>query len=262
MSPGAPDTRIDGPHLRWGVRVRALWMLLIAALTATVPAACGGQRTQTEPGRRSTAVRAGRLTPDQAGRASRMLYENHLAGGASVEIAVTYSSQLTVAMSGAVDWSDHRGRFTVTTVDTRDGRAVRQQVVFTSDDVYARPLADSSAPPEAQGRWTRRPPDRIGHPIDRVIALVAGLAAVRPDNPLLVRQGPLRAGHPALVAGARADVFTDRVKGVRYWVDRHTGELLRVRGALPGFAGPCVIDLRHHRRVVVDVPAEPTIRGG
>lgn len=225
-------------------------VVLLVAVTACAPRAPeGGAASEVRD------EHGGRLTPTQAGRASRMLYGNFLAGGASVEISVAYSSALAVAMSGEVDWRDHRGRLTVKTVESGRGRVVWQRLVFTPEAVYTQ--AATERPDRARsvdGRWVRRAPDPSGHPIDSVIALVVGLAAIRPDNPLLVRQGVLRFARSDVVAGSRVDVFTDPAKGVAYWVDRRTGALRRVRGTLPGFVGPCVIDLSRHRHVRVAVP--------
>lgn len=227
-------------------RVRAL--VATAAVALVLQACSPGSAGPPPP--RSQVRRPGHLTDAQALRASQMLYRNHLLGGATLQVSALYPPDLSVTLRGAVDWSDRAVRLVVTT--SRPGSAPRSQLVVV---VGATVFTNESATAADAGRWSSRPIAVAARPLDRLCRLVLALAAVKPDNPTLLQEGDLRFDRHEVVRGMDADVFSVARKGMSYWVSRKGGRLLRVRGTLPGFAGPAVIDLLHPRAEHIVAPS-------
>jgi hypothetical protein len=222
--------------------------VLVGTLGITLLAGCSSGAASSAH-RTRAAHQSSRLSASQALRVSQMLYRNHRDGYAEVKVATTYPPSLSVFLRGVVDWPDHAGRFVVTTSQP-GGAPVSQRVVFVGDTVYT---ADDPSGGRPQ-TWNSRPAEPGGRPIDQIFGLVSALASTKPDNPTLLQEGDLRVDHRETVRGVVAEVFTTRRKGLSYWVGRRSGVLLRVRGTLPGFSAPVVLDLAPHRPERITAP--------
>jgi hypothetical protein len=211
-------------------------VLLVVGLLAS---ACGGGSEE------SSGTDVTPLTPQQAVRLAEVLYRNHEAGGARFQlVARDGTSGATITLDGVIDWSSLRGRAAVTGYRDVDGEVT--EVAWTADAVAElRPsqLAVLAERGETPDTFFLRAADPQGAAIDRLIAIVVGLATTQPDNAQLVLQNP----------GA-AFLRTDRLREVdvevlRYsertilWVALGTGELLRFEGSDSLGGSPVIVDL-------------------
>jgi hypothetical protein len=217
-------------------RARIASVLLVVGLLVS---ACGGGDEE------STSAGAAPLTPQQAIRLAEVLHRNHEAGGARFElVARDEASGATITMAGVIDWSSLQGRAAVAGYRDVDGEVT--EVAWTADAVAElRPsqLAVLAERGETPDTFFLRAADPQGAAIDRLIAIVVGLATTQPDNAQLVLQNP----------GA-AFLRTDRLREVdvevlRYsertihWVALDTGELLRFEGSDSLGGSPVIVDL-------------------
>lgn len=225
-------------------------------------AGCGGSDGQASTS--STTRPPGvALTDGEAASVAQMLFRNYQAGGATVSAAADYSPQLSVAVNGEVDWKNHTGALTMTSTFA-DGRPQEvQEVVFTQDAVYTKVSPEQAVILSQQGKpdaqWVVRAPDREGRPVDQLIGLLVSLASTRPDNPQLVLQGEVRFDREEQIGDTATEVFTDPGKDASYWVATDTGQVVRFRGTLPGFAGPITIDFSSPGSTSVSIPADGVV---
>ena len=161
----------------------------------------------------------------------------------------------TISLEGVVDWSMARGRASVQGYSDERGQVV--EIAWTVDAVAElRPaLADAliarGDPPDA---FVLRPIDIDNQPLDRLIALVSGLAIAQPDNAQLIVQNP-GAGF------VRADTLRGvDVEVLRYssrtilWIEPASGRLLRFEGTSSTGEAPVVVDLFDVGGFTVDLP--------
>jgi hypothetical protein len=217
-------------------RTRVALVLLVVGLLA---GACAGGSEESS----STDVTP--LTPQQAVRLAEVLHRNHEAGGARFQlVARDGTSGTTITLDGVVDWRSLHGRAAVTGYSDVDGEVT--EVAWTADAVAERrpsQLAVLAERGETPDTFFLRAADPRGGAIDRLLAIVVGLATTQPDNAQLVLQNP----------GA-AFLRTDRLREVdvevlRYsartvhWVALDTGELLRFEGSDSLGGSPVIVDL-------------------
>jgi hypothetical protein len=214
-------------------RVHALVLVPLVVLLA----ACAG------PDAPSGAVT--QLTPRQASLLAETLHRNHEATGATFTlVALDAASGATLTLEGTIDWQGTQGRASVDGYTDGDGPV--DEIAWTRDAVAElRPtqielLASRGEPP---GTFLLRGADPQGHPIDRLIAILAGLATLQPDNAQLILQNP-GAGHlrDDVLRGRDVVVLRYSERSV-YWVDASSGELLRFEGRDSLGGSPVVVDL-------------------
>jgi hypothetical protein len=229
-------------------RRRIASVLLVIGLLAS---ACGGGSEE------SSGTDVTPLTPQQAVRLAEVLHRNHEAGGARFQlVARDGTSGATITLDGVIDWGSLRGRAAVTGYQDVDGEVT--EVAWIADAVAERrpsQLAVLAERGETPDTFFLRPADPQGVVIDRLLAIVVGLATTQPDNAQLVLQNP----------GA-AFVRTDRLREVdvevlRYsartihWVALDTGELLRFEGSDSLGGSPVIVDLLELGPQRVELPA-------
>jgi len=196
------------------------------------------------------------LTPPQAMRMAQTLHQNHEAGGATFRIAARdVTTGETISLEGVVDWSTLRGRASVQGYSDERGQVI--EIAWTKDAVaelrpaLAAALTARGEPPDS---FVLRPIDINDRPLDRLIALVSGLAVAQPDNAQLIVQNP-----------GSGFVRADTLRGVdvevlRYssrtllWIESASGRLLRFEGTSSTGEAPVVVDLFEVGRFTVDLP--------
>lgn len=163
---------------------------------------------------------------------------------------------MTVVLDGAVDWTVGHGVARVSGLRDDDGEVTG--VAWTRDGV-AELRPDRMAEVAALGldplatHWLRGV-DTTSRTLDRLSAIVLGLATERPDNAQLVLQKPdagfLRRGE---LRGVEVEVlrYSDRT---RLWIDPASGELLRFESNDSRGTAPIVVDLIERGPVRVELP--------
>jgi hypothetical protein len=230
--------------------------LLVGILAVAVASCAGGPTTAPEV--------AQPLTPPQAIRLAQALHQNHEAGGATFRlVASDEATGGTITLEGAVDWTRSQGRATVQGHADELGTVV--EIAWTADAVAElRPelvgeLVTRGLDPST---FVLRPIDISGHPLDRLIAIVSGLATEQPDNAQLVIQNP-----------GSGFVRSDAIRGVevevlRYsersllWIEPASGRLLRFEGTNALGGAPVVIDILELGPVGVELPFVTDLSSG
>jgi hypothetical protein len=189
------------------------------------------------------------LTLEQASLLAEVLHRNLEAGGARfVVTARDTATGETVVLDGQVDWSTGHGLAGATGL--RDSAGEVLAVAWTRDAVGEQRVAGEE--------FELRGVDPEGRTVDRLIAIVLGLATERPDNAQLVLQKP-DAGF------VRRDVLRGvDVEVLRYsertllWIEPASGALLRFEGNDRLGSAPVVIDLIELGPVRVELPPVAT----
>jgi hypothetical protein len=197
------------------------------------------------------------LTPPQASRLAEVLYRNHELGGARFElIARDEVSGATITLSGVIDWSRLTGRAAVGGYRDADGEVT--ELAWTADAVAERrpsQLAVLAERGEGPDTFFLRPADPRERALDRLIAIVTGLATTQPDNAQLVLQNPGAAFlRTDTLRGSEVEVLRYSARTI-HWVDPASGLLLRFEGSDAEGRAPVVVDLLAHGPQVVDLPA-------
>ncbi len=213
-------------------------MLPLAALVACQ----GGGGSTSAP---TTTVAAG-LTDEQAAAMANVLFDNYDAKGATfAAVAASTVTSDRIDLSGEIDWVNHRGHALVQATGPEMGVAE----VFWQDAGVLERRPQLTALLTSLGRpvtnFVAREPDPVGRDLDRVLALVTGLASQRRDNPLLIQQTE---GSQFL----RTDTLREiAVQVLRYgqrnqsWLAVDDGRLLRFEGNNETGNRPVVIDIIH-----------------
>jgi predicted small secreted protein len=186
------------------------------------------------------------LSLEQASLLADALFRNREMGGARFVVTARDSiNGATVVLEGEVDWTTGHG--VAVANGLRDPSGVVLAVAWTREAV-----AEQRAVGEP---FALREVDTAGRTVDRLIAIVLGLATERPDNAQLVLQKP-DAGF------VRRDVLRGmEVEVLRYsertllWIDPTSGDLLRFEGSDRSGASPVVVDLLTLGPVRVELPA-------
>jgi hypothetical protein len=220
-------------------RAGVLGVLVVLVVLVVLGVGCSMSPEQALPGEAP-------LTLDQAGLLAETLHRNREAGGASFTLTARDTSNgATVVLDGQVDWVSGLGVAEATGL--RDGAGAVLAVAWTREAVAEQRVAGEP--------FVLRGVDTAGRTVDRLIAIVLGLATERPDNAQLVLQKP-DAGF------VRRDVLRGvEVEVLRYsertllWIDPASGALLRFEGNDRQGSAPVVVDLRTLGPVRVELPA-------
>jgi hypothetical protein len=236
----------------------AVAVLAVAVAFALVGCgAGGGDPERGEPdGSRSGSAATGRpLSSDEAQLLADTLTRNLEGGGASFTAAFTVDGG-DVEVTGDVDWAGHAGAAQV-----RIGAAPPYEVRWTADAVL-QALPGTRERLTALGRpgveWFVHPADPAGRRLDALVAVLIGLAATTPDNPVNLRQRD----DVDVLGSATVDgqpVVRIRSGDLVLWIGRGDGRLRRLEAPLAFVDGPARIDLRDPRPVTVELPARATV---
>jgi hypothetical protein len=197
------------------------------------------------------------LTNDQASRLAQAGYSNLLAGGAEFEANSAFlgvQPSETVRLVGVVDWENHIGRATVISDGPSSGIV---EVYWNETTVLERwpgmdDIVSSLGGPNQP--WVARPPEPATKQIDRLLAILIGLALEQPENAILLQQteGSAFLRDDAL-RGRNVEVLRYGNRNV-YWLAADDGTMLRFEGNSAGGNAPTVVDLLTHGSVEVPQP--------
>jgi hypothetical protein len=185
------------------------------------------------------------LSLEQASLLAETLHRNREAGGASfVVTARDTSTGATVMLDGQVDWT--MGQGVAGAAGLRDASGPILAVAWTREAV---------AEQRAMGEpFTLRGVDPQRHTVDRLIAIVLGLATERPDNAQLMLQKPdARFVRADVLRGIDVEVLRYSEQTV-LWIEPVSGALLRFEGNDRQGMAPVVVDLLSLGPVRVELP--------
>lgn len=197
------------------------------------------------------------LTFDEASELSTVQSNNYKISGAVVEVNSSFlSSGATLSMRATVDWQNHKGHaFVVAT----GPEAEVLEVYWNETTVFERIPAINgllSARGEGMVEFIARPVDIERRQLDRAIAVVVGLAAKTPDNPVLIQQKEDSAFvRTDAHRGETVRVFRYGSRTV-YWLSED-GAMLRFEGNSTALNAPIVVDVFERGKQVIDLP-DPT----
>ena len=224
---------------------RIAW--LVASITML--GACGGDDT--------SASEPSPLTNDQAARLAQAGYSNLLAGGAEFEANSAFlgvQPSETVRLVGVVDWENHVGRAMVSSTGANAGLV---EVYWNETTVLERwpgmdEIVSSLGGPDRP--WVARPPEPATKQIDRLLAILIGLALEQPENALLLQQTEGTAFlRDDVLRGIDVEVLRYGSRNV-YWLAADDGIMLRFEGNSAGGNAPTVVDFLAHGTVEVPRP--------
>lgn len=202
------------------------------------------------------------LSNERATRLAQAGYQNLLAGGAEFEANSAFlgvQPSETVRLIGVIDWENHVGRAAVSSTGPTAGLT---EVYWDETTVLERwpgmdDLVASLGGPDQP--WVARAPEPNTRQIDRLLALLVGLAIEQPENAILLQQTEGS-------AFMRNDTLRDRdVEVLRYgtrnlyWLAVDDGSMLRFEGNSTGGNAPTVIDFLRFGPIDVPRPAEADI---
>jgi hypothetical protein len=185
------------------------------------------------------------LSPSDASLLAEALFRNHEATGAKFSlVALDPGSGATLTLEGIIDWSGLQGRARVGGYGDEAGSV--DEIAWTHDAVAElRPaqveiLASRGEPP---GTFFLRAADPHSHPLDRLVAIVTGLATAQPENAQLILQNPGAAFLRDDVLRGRDVVVLRYSERSTYWIDASNGELARFEGRNSLGGSPVIVDI-------------------
>lgn len=170
---------------------------------------------------------ASTLSRAQASRLAEIQVDNLTAGGASFVVSLRTATGDTVALTGAVDWTNHRGHAVVT---ASGAEADLAEIIWTDSMMLERRPLLSAELLDAENvavDWIARAPSPAGRVIDKAVAIVAALAGSQVDNAVLIAQTPGSAYLGTVPLGGRTVEVLRFGQENRYSLDVETGDLVR-----------------------------------
>ena len=234
-------------QLLCGRRIRVVKHCVVAVVSVAVLVSCGGTTKDT----------ARPLNRNEAETLAQVLYRNYEAKGAVFELSTrALTGSGTVTLSGKVNWENHSGVAVVSGYSTGDG--VVEAIAWTSNAIAEkRPAwADRLMGKDPQSFFVR-PVAIDSQQLDRLVAVLVGLAATQPENAQLILQNE----------GAQF-VRTDTLRNtdaivlryspkLLYWLDAQTGQMLRMEATDSTGTWPVVVDILQIGQQ--NIPLPPTV---
>lgn len=228
---------------------------LVGAALAVLVVGCGGSDGPVAGEPRP-------LTDDEAVRLAQAGHTNLLEGGATFEANSAFlgtDPTQTVTLVGEIDWVNHRGRAFVRANGPDEGLTeVYWEETFVLErrpviDAIVNGMGGPATP------WVARSPDSSTRQLDRLLALVLGLALEQPENALLLQQ--TEGSSFVRLDDLRGDPVEVLRYGTRnlYWLALDDGSMARFEGNSAGGTAPTVIDLLELGPVEVEAPPETDI---
>ena len=229
--------------------------ILVGAVLCVVAVGCGGSDGPSVGEPRP-------LSDDEAVRLAQAGHTNFLEGGATFEANSAFlgtAPTQTVTLVGAIDWANHRGRAFVRANGPDEGLTeVYWEETFVLErrpaiDTIVNGMGGPATP------WVARSPDPSTRQLDRLLALVFGLALEQPENALLLQQ--TEGSSFMRLDDLRGDPVEVLRYGTRnlYWLALDDGSMARFEGNSAGGTAPTVIDLLELGPVEVEAPPEDDI---
>jgi len=185
------------------------------------------------------------LSPPQASLLAEALFRNHEATGATFSlVSLDQGSGATLTLEGIIDWSGLRGRARVG--GYADEAGVVDEIAWTHDAIAElRPaqIEILASRGESPGTFFLRAADPQFHPLDRLVAIVTGLATAQPENAQLILQNPGAAFLRDDVLSGRNVVVLRYSERSIYWIEASSGELVRFEGRNSLGGSPVIVDL-------------------
>lgn len=199
------------------------------------------------------------LTFDEASMLANVQRLNALDGGAVVEVVSSFLIDgSTVSMRAEVDWSTHTGHALVVATGTEQAIA---EVFWNDTTVFERipsldPLLAGRGAPSI--RYVARPADTENRQLDRAIALLVGLAAEAPDNPVLLQQKEGSAFLRDDVLRGEAVTVLRFGQQTVYWLDAG-GAMHRFEGNSAAKNAPIIVDVYERGAQQITFPDPSTV---
>lgn len=202
------------------------------------------------------------LTNEQATRLAQAGYQNLLAGGAEFEansVFLAVTPRETIRLIGVIDWENHIGRAVV----MRDGPKSGITEVFWNDTTVLErwPAMDGivAAIGGPERPWIARPPRPSTEQLDRLLAIVLGLALEQPENALLLQQTEGSAFiRSDSLRGRDVEVLRYGTRSL-YWLAVDDGSMMRFEGNAAGGGAPTIVDFVRFGSVSVETPPESDV---
>lgn len=227
-------------------RFRTLVLVATLAFTAT---GCGEEAPQgPQP-----------LSRVQSERLAQAAFSNMQSGGARFEANSAFlgvGDNVALTLVGEVDWTNHVGRAVV-----RGGGpdAGLTEVYWEESFVLERRPAMDQIVASRGGPatpWIMRQPEPSVRQLDRMLAIIVGLAAEQPDNAVLLQQDETNVFiRQDKLRGASVEVLRFGERNL-YWLDADDGTMLRFEGNSAGGNAPTIVDFLERSRV--DIPRPTT----
>ena len=223
-------------------------MLAVITIAAAVapPAVGAGPRVGTP------------LTPEQAGRLSGALYRDYLQSGARLQVEIPARSGTPRRLSGRIDWHLHLATATLNR-PLAPSEAARM-LLWSPSTVLEGGVPGLASAVRAAGHpgavWVASRLTPTTSAFDSVLALLNGLASTKPENPLLLQQGKARYLGLSPIDGRRLEGY--RSGSLTFWLSAD-GTIRRVSARVNAYGRPVQIDLLHHGRERIPVPAKAAV---
>jgi hypothetical protein len=188
---------------------------------------------------------------DQAARLARALSQNYEAGGGAVDLRAEIEPGVELVGAGEVDWADHFGymQFERRIDGAEATEADRREVFWAPEATLEGRIPGFGEAAEAHGQpgiaWVERPADPDQNVVDRLLAFVMRLAAVRADNPAVVQQdGATYLGDETLEGGIETERY--RLGRSTYWLTKPDGLLVQYEAEVTGLPGTVLVEISDH----------------
>lgn len=204
------------------------------------------------------------LSRVQSERLAQAAFLNMQSGGAQFEVNSAFlgiGGNVELRLVGEVDWTKHVGRAFVRGGGPDEGLT---EVYWEESFVLERrPTMDQLV--AARGGpttpWIMRQPQPSVRQLDRMLAIIVGLAAEQPDNAILLQQDEANVFvSPDILRGSPVEVLRFGKRNL-YWLDSNDGTMLRFEGNSAAGNAPTLVDFLTRGAVEISGPPATDIVG-
>lgn len=200
------------------------------------------------------------MTAEEAALLAEVQFRNYETGGADFSVSAAFlGTGESLSMTGSVDWRNHVGRASVSATGKEAGVV---EVVWSSGIVLERRPALTrtlATMGKTNIEFFARRPDKTNRLLDRVIAVLVGLAAPERENALLVQQADGSAFMRSDELRGREVSVLRYGRNLRYWIDPAKTELVRFEGDSDSGTAPVVVDVLAVGQRTIEAPASDSV---